>query len=230
MTEPEVALVFTPEVWVEELHRHLCDHGGARVRSLVVEPLAALDEDYDVLVVGHRWVSLTRALVADIHGRGRAVLGVFDRDELAGRRHLLDLEVDAVIESDTGPAAFAGVVAELARGRGDDPAPIGTAASRDAFLAAVGGPPGTGRTEVAIQLAVALHQHARTALIDADDVAPAVAQRLGLPIEPNLRTAIDGVEHGRGAVGASVFIDPRPGVHVVAGLPNPSSWAQVRPG
>jgi MinD-like ATPase involved in chromosome partitioning or flagellar assembly len=230
VTEPEVALVFTPEAWVEELHRHFCDHGGARVRSLVVEPRAALDEDYDVLVVGHRWVSLSRALVADVHARGRAVLGVFDREEPAGRRHLLDLEVDAVIESDAGSAAFAGVVADLARGRGDEPTPINAVATRTARLTAVGGPPGVGRTEIAIQLAVALHRRARTALIDADDVAPAVAQRLGLPIEPNLRTAIDAVEHGRDDVGANVFIDPRPGVHVVGGLPNPSGWAQVRPG
>ena len=35
-------------------------------------------------------------------------------------------------------------------------------------------------------------------LVDADDVSPTVAPRLGLPIEPNLRTAIDAVEHGRG--------------------------------
>ena len=30
MAEPEVALAFTADVWVEELHRHLSDHGGAR--------------------------------------------------------------------------------------------------------------------------------------------------------------------------------------------------------
>ena len=27
--EPAVALVFSPEAWVEDLHRHLADHGGA---------------------------------------------------------------------------------------------------------------------------------------------------------------------------------------------------------
>ena len=32
MSEPEIALVFTAEPWVEELHRYLSDHGGARVR------------------------------------------------------------------------------------------------------------------------------------------------------------------------------------------------------
>ena len=78
MSEPEVALVFTAEPWVEELHRHLSDHGGARVRSLVVEQSVALEESYDVLVVSHRWPALTRAFVADVHARGRRVLGVHD--------------------------------------------------------------------------------------------------------------------------------------------------------
>ena len=55
MREPEVALAFTADVWVEELHRHLTDHGGARVRTLLVEPEGALEESYDVLVAGHRW-------------------------------------------------------------------------------------------------------------------------------------------------------------------------------
>ena len=63
MSEPEIAIAFTADPWVEVLHRHLTDHGGARVRSLVVEPQGALDESYDVLVAGHRWSALTRALV-----------------------------------------------------------------------------------------------------------------------------------------------------------------------
>ncbi len=67
MSEPEVALAFTPDPWVEELHRHLTDHGGARVRSVLVEPTLALEESYDVLVAGHRWPPLTRALVGDLH-------------------------------------------------------------------------------------------------------------------------------------------------------------------
>ena len=58
MREPEIALAFTADFWVEELHRHLTDHGGARVRTLLVEPEGALEESYDVLVVGS---SLARA-------------------------------------------------------------------------------------------------------------------------------------------------------------------------
>ena len=86
--EPSIALVFSPEIWVEELHRHLADHGGARVRQIVMEPSVALEEEYDTLVVSHRWPALSRPLITGVHDRGRRVLGVFDPDEPQGRDHL----------------------------------------------------------------------------------------------------------------------------------------------
>jgi MinD superfamily P-loop ATPase len=227
MSEPEVALVFTPEPWVEELHRHLADHGGARVRSLVVEPDAVRHETYDVLVVGHRWVALTRALVDDVHARGRTVVGVFDHEEPAGRRHLLELGVDATVESDAAPSTFVAVIASTARRRGDDPEMLEAVDRRSAALIVVGGAPGSGRTEIAVHLASALRA-TRVALVDADDVAPAVAQRLALPIEPNLRTAIEAVEHRRGDLAHSILHADLP-FDVVTGIPNPAGWSQVRP-
>ena len=115
MSDPEIALVFTAEPWVEELHRHLSDHGGARVRSLVVEPGVALEETYDVLVVSHRWPALTRAFVADVHARSRRVLGVHDLTEPASLAHLGAVDVDAVIDNDAGPDAFVRAVVELGR-------------------------------------------------------------------------------------------------------------------
>ena len=106
MSEPAVALAFTPDPWVETLHRHLTDHGGARVRSLVLEPAVALEESYDVLIAGHRWPALTRAFVDDLHTRGRVVLGVFDSEESASRAHLVAIGVDAIVESDAAPVTF----------------------------------------------------------------------------------------------------------------------------
>jgi MinD-like ATPase involved in chromosome partitioning or flagellar assembly len=227
MTEPTVALAFTPDYWVEELHRHLSDHGGARVRSVLIEPSVALDEAYDVLVAGHRWPALTRALVADVHGRGRAVLGVFDRAEPASRSHLLELGVDAVVESDGGSEAFVRAIAAVRVERASsEPEPVSTVARR-ARLVVVGGPCGTGRTEVAIQLALAISAQCSTALVDADDVAPAIAQRLQLAIEPNLRTAIEAAEHGRGDFDRAIA--RYASLRVVAGIPNTGSWAHVRP-
>ena len=92
----------------------------------------------------------------------------------------------------------------------------------------VGGAPGSGRTEIATQLARVLAKSRVTTLLDADDIAPAVAQRLHLPIEPNVCTAIDAVEHGRGTLDqcrATVG-----SLRVVVGVPNARAWTQIRPG
>ncbi len=230
MSEPEVALAFTADLWVEELHRHLTDHGGARVRTLLVEPESALAEVYDVLVAGHRWPALTRALVADLHAHGRAIVGVYDREEPASRDHLVALGVDTLVESDAAPEAFVRAITGVA-GRREDRAPIRPVEeARLGRVIAVGGPPGVGRTEIAIQLAVALGRRTNVVLVDTDDVAPAIAPRLQLPIEPNLRTAIDAVEHGRGDLRRCVCTEPVSSVAVVCGLPNASAWVQVRPG
>ena len=228
MNEPEIALVFTADPWVEQLHRHLSDHGGARVRSLVVEASVALEESYDVLVVSHRWPLLTHAFVADVHARARRVLGVHDVAEPASRAHLAAVEADAVIASDADADAFVRAIAALAAKR-DVAARAAVPAERVGRLVAVGGPAGVGRTEIAVQLAISLHDGSSAALVDADDVAPTIAQRLGLALEPNLRTAIDAVEHGRGDLESALLAEPRTGLPIVGGIPNPDAWAQVRP-
>jgi septum formation inhibitor-activating ATPase MinD len=231
MSEPEIALVFTAEPWVEELHRHLSDHGGARVRSLVVEQSIALEESYDVLVVSHRWPALTRAFVADVHALGRCVLGVHDLAEPASRAHLAAVEVDAVIETDAGPDAFVRSLVALASQRGPS-ARVGVPAltPRAGRLVVVGGPSGVGRTEVAIELAIATARTATAVLVDCDDVGPAIVQRLALGLEPNLRTAIDAVEHGQGDLASALLTEERTRLAIVGGIPNPAGWAQVRPG
>jgi MinD-like ATPase involved in chromosome partitioning or flagellar assembly len=230
VSEPEVALAFTPDPWVEQVHRHLTDHGGARVRSVVVEPAVALEETYDVLVAGHRWPALTRALVADVHARGRAVVGIYDREEPASRRHLLALGVDTIIESDASLDSIVRAIGASTGAREDVPGAAPSAEPRAGRLVAIGGPPGTGRTEVAVHCAMVLARTSTVALVDADDVAPAVAQRLHIPIEPNLRTAIDAVEHGQGSLDACVRQDRRFDMAVLNGVSHPAAWSQTRPG
>jgi len=224
-SEPEVALVFTADPWVEQLHRHLTDHGGARVRSLVVEASVALEETYDVLVVSHRSPLLTRAFVGDLHTRGRRVLGVHDLSEPASRAHLLSVGVDALIESDARVDAFVRALVALGEQRGPAARPS-VPTERSGRLVVVGGPPGTGRTEVAVHLAQTIA--GATVLVDCDDVGPAVAQRLGLTLEPNLRSAIDAVEHGEGDLDDVLADGPR-GLPIVAGVASPNAWSQVRP-
>ncbi len=193
-SEPSVALVFSPEGWVEDLHRHLSHHGGARVRLIVVEPSVALEEDYDVLVVSDRWPALTYGFVGAVHDRGRNVLGVFDPDEPAGKDHLVDLGVDATIASDAAVAEFVAVLHELDAGT-DAPvrrprrARRGSSAAADEApsgrVVAVSGPRGSGVSEVALGLAVALTERQRSVvLLDAHEAAPA----LGGPPGPRSRT------------------------------------------
>lgn len=237
MREPEIALVFSPEPWVEEVHRFFVDHGGARVRQVLVDPALALEESYDILVVSHRWPSLTRGLVADLHDRHRRVLGVYERDEPAGREMLEALHVDRTIESDAAPEEFLEALLLIGFDEptatpavGVEPAGReGTADRRPGRITVVRGPAGGGATEVAIALATT-SSRSGCALLDADEVAPSVAGRLGLPIEPNLRSAVDAVEFGLGSLRDAVRLVPGGGFHVVAGLPNPASWSQVRPG
>lgn len=228
--EPAVALVFSPEAWVEELHRHCADHGGARVRQVVVEPRVALDETYDTLVVSHRWPSLTPAFVAALHERGRRILGVFDLEEPAGHEHLVEIGVDAVVSSDASMATFVDAISELGTAVLDltaDDSSAGTSSRDLGRFVAVGGPGGTGATEIAIGLADAAGRAGwSTVLVDLDEAVPAVVQRLGMAMEPNVRTAIDAAVYERGQVRTT---RPDAGKFgVLGGLPNPAAWAQVR--
>jgi MinD-like ATPase involved in chromosome partitioning or flagellar assembly len=244
--EPEIALVFSPDAWVEGLHRHLTDHGGARVRQVIVDPSLAFDEEYGTLVVSHRWPGLTRTFVDATHRRGRQILGVFDPAEPAGREFLASLGVDRVLASDASMAEFVDAFTTLAPERraavpsvtaleaaldGDEDPPqaaVGDRARRT-HVVAIGGTPGAGATELAIGLTAALARHGeRAVLVDADDVVPSVAQRLGLPIEPNLRSAIESVEYGMGDVDATI-VRARRELDVLCGLPNVGAWSQVRP-
>ncbi len=235
--EPTVALVFSPEQWVEELHRHLAHHGGARVRQIVVDPAVALDEEFDILVVSDRWPALTLGFVRSVHECGRQVLGVFDPDEPAGKDHLVTLGVDATIASDASMGEFVvalRTVDDRARSAVDD-APTGThpedPANRLGALVGVTGPRGGGITEIAVGIAAALgHRRAQVVLVDAHESAPALAGRLGLGLEPNLRSAVEACAHGLGALDDSVVAAlPARSAGVVAGFPSPVAAAQVTP-
>jgi hypothetical protein len=230
VSEPTIALVFTADAWVEELHRHCTDHGGARVRQVLIDPALALEEQYDVLVVGHRWPSLTHGLVDDLHARGRSVLGVYERDEPAGRDWLAAVGADATVAVDNGPSGIVGALHALhddrASGGGsrrrDEPAVQG----RTAPVIVVSGPAGGGATELAVALASSLPD---ALVIDADDVAPAIAPRLGLAIEPNLRSALDAVEYEGGALADHLVTLDGFATRVLVGLPSVATWPQARP-
>jgi MinD-like ATPase involved in chromosome partitioning or flagellar assembly len=233
--EPTIALVFSPEPWVERLHRHLTDHGGARVRQVVLDPSLALEDDYDTLVVSHRWPGLTRPFVDSVHRAGRGVLGVFDPDEPGGREHLAGLEIDAAIPADAPIGDFVDSITRLAPAPGApapaiaDVPPTGDDSSAPRGPIVVTGAAGSGVSEVALALTVALAARGeRAVLVDADESGSCTAARLGLPIEPNLRSAVDAVEYGLGGLGATLHgVGNR--AEVLCGFPSAASVAQVRP-
>ena len=204
-----------------------------------MEPAIALEEDYDTLVVSHRWPALNRALITGLHEQGRRVLGVFDPEEPHGREHLGALGVDAVIPTSAGMPEFVSALQELgARASTARRAVTGLAlvdagaravSSGAGIVVAVAGSPGAGVTEVAIALAHALAtRDDHTVLVDADDARAAVTTRLALPTEPSLRTAVDAVEHGQGDLSGSLVALGNTNLRVLGGLPGAEAAAHVR--
>lgn len=237
---PEIAIVVSPRDWAESLHRFVADHGGARVRARVLDSREALDERYQVLVAEDLTSFLTPRLVTELHRSGRRLLGVFDPTEPWGQERLRELGADDTVATTTDPEAILRAVtalcigsvtdldAELAALNGSIPAPPDEEPGDEAPLIVVGGPAGgPGATEIAIALASELATTGATVLVDADDVAPSMAQRLGLPLHPNLRTAIDIVQHVSGEID-EVLVDVG-GTKVLPGLSASADAVDLRP-
>ncbi|MDP8962265.1 MAG: hypothetical protein M3N32_11710 [Actinomycetota bacterium] len=247
MLEAEISIVVSPRDWAEQLHRFVADHGGAIVRARVLDAREALEDAWTVLVAEDLTSFLTPRLVDELHRRDRRVLGVYDPDEPWGRDRLVELGVDETAPLTTPPEDLVRIIAALASSvqldhelsslvwdssPGSKPS-LEAAARSEAPLApviAVGGPPGgVGATEVAIGVAAELGRRGqRCVLVDGDEVAPSIAQRLGLPLHPNVRTAIDVVEHRTGGLLETLADVPAAGTQALCGLPNPRDWPEVR--
>ena len=232
MNEIEVALAVSARVWPDRLHRFLADHGGARVRAQVLAPEDALAETYEVLIIDDVSSFLTPRLVHELQRTNRMVLGVFDpADGPDGKERLREWGVDQVIESAASAEEFVIAVRTLValapRHRVDVQDSTENSAPRGRLIA-VGGPPGgCGSTEVSVAIAHRLCKKGRTVLVDVDEVAPAIAQRLGLRLLPNLRTAIDVIQHRRGDLDRSLQeVGP---LSVLCGLSGPRDWMEIRP-
>ena len=232
MNEIEVALAVSARVWPDRLHRFLADHGGARVRAQVLAPEDALAESYEVLIIDDVSSFLTPRLVQELQRRQRMVLGVFDpADGQDGKERLRECGVDQVIESAASAEEFVVAVRALVAlapyqrvDELEEPEDVATGGR----LIAVGAPPGgCGATEVAVALASRLARSGPTVLLDLDEVAPSVAQRLDLPFLPNLRTAIDVIQHRRGDLGRS--LQAVGDVKVLCGFSGARDWMEVRP-
>ncbi|MGQ0849506.1 MAG: AAA family ATPase [Actinomycetota bacterium] len=229
MSEIEVALAVSARDWPDRIHRFLADHGGARVRAQVLTPEDTLAETYQVLIIDDVCSFFTPRLVDGVHARRRMVLGVFDPTEPDGKERLREAGVDQVIESEATASEFVVALRALVVLAPGEPGPRPVSDERSTSrMVAVGGPPGgCGATEVAIAIALRLAHRGPTVLVDVDESAPSIAQRLGITLLPNLRSAIDIVQHRRGQVSAA--LQPVGKVSVLAGLNGERDWMEIRP-
>lgn len=238
--EVELAVVVSPREWAERLHRFTMDYGGARVRVRVLSPEDALAQEYQVLVIDDISSFLNRRLVQQVQLQGRKVLGVYDLDDGDdGRRRLEELGVDDTMDARMSAEDFIRRIDALGVGVTEatvlPEAPVGVEMEVDDAVAprrltAVGSSSGgCGATEVSLALAHVLAGASPTILMDLDNVRPTIAQRLGLPLHPNLRTTVDALLHAPERLEQTLH-RPRTGPTVVGGLSNAADWLELRDG
>lgn len=233
MTEPVLALAATPRDWAQRLHRHVADHGGARVRATVLTAAEATAEHYDVLIADDRTSFLSQRLVRRLHDSGRAVIGLYDPQDPQGKSDLIEWEVDEARPADTSAQELVSLAAALlgrtagavARQSMPAPPPVPAPPAREpgapSRLVVVTGTRGGGRTEVALGLAAALSgDSGRAVVAELDEVNASLAPRLGLAAYPNLRAAVDwSRQSAGGALGAVQRAEAGLGVLVAGPLP-----------
>jgi MinD-like ATPase involved in chromosome partitioning or flagellar assembly len=241
MSETELAIALSAREWPDRLRHFLADHGGARVRVAAMGPEDLLVESYGVLLIDDICSFLTPRLIDLVSRQGRVVLGIYDPNEFAdGKDRLLECGVADVVEADADPEEILKAIARIARPVetaietpiaepvDDDEearAPVSTPS-----VIAVGGPSGgVGATEVSIALSATLARRGATVLVEVDESAPSLAQRLGLPLYPNLRTAVDILDQRTGSLERVLHETGVPGFQALPGLATIRDWHEIRP-
>lgn len=228
--EPVIAIAGSQRAWAAELRRFLSDFGGARLQGTVLTAREALDTGYEVLLIDDITSYLSPRLVERVRESGKKVIGFYDPESgQRGRDRLRSLGVDAIVPVDIGPEAILEAVSAV--GMGDSfeasgaPARTGPRSPAGRVTTVVGGDLAG---DFAVALAGTLRSNGRkTLLVDADTVTPMIAQRLSMPIVPNLLTALDAHVEMRGNVQDSFLAGPY-GMTILAGIPEPSEWETVR--
>lgn len=223
----------TQHGWVTDLTHWLSEHGGAQLVGQALTPADIHETEFDVLVLD-TWSSLlTRRLVDHVQREGRAVLVLTNGDRpdaesarLSDLGVTLSLPVTAEAERVVSRAGEVAAVRRFIDNELEDPFPPKTVADDDSSsnrLLVVTGYDGV--IETAVNLAANFAIDGPTALVDLDTVNPGIAQRLGLPILPNVLTAADHVRRGRFRAD-SVSTHPS-GLAVLGGLANPREWDEL---
>ena len=154
-----------------------------------------MTDQYDVLLIADVCSFLTPRLVRSLRELGREIVGVYSPNDAAdAKRHLLECGITDVIESDAEAAEFLSIVSGTIVHQRPSTR-LSTGAVRTFRIGVLGPLGGVGVTEVAIGLASGLSGSRSTLLIDLDQRSPSLAQRLDLPLHPNLMTAVDRAHH-----------------------------------
>ena len=208
--EPVIAIAGSQRAWAAELVRFLSDFGGARFVGTVLTAREALDSGFEVLLIDDITSYLSPRLVERVRESGRKVVGVYDPDSgNRGRKRLRTLGVDAVLPANVDPEAILETISAIGFGwssrTGEDDARVPEPDTRLRVTAVAGG-------DLAGDFAIALGgsfqaSNRRTLLVEADTVTPMMAQRLSMPIVPNLLTALDAHMQMRGSVEDSFWRD-----------------------
>lgn len=223
---PDIALAASAREWPDRLHRFLLDHGGGRIVDRVMAADQATAGGFDVLLIDDVCSFLTPRLVAVLKQSGTEVIGVYmPEDGPDAKRRLLECGISDVIETDATPEEFLatvnGALAHRVPLQPEEDSP-----PADSFRIAVTGPcEGVGITEIAIGLAQSLASEVGTVLIDMDQLWSSIAQRLDLPVHPNIRTAIDHALHHIERLGEAV--QETDGLSVVGGRADGGQGARI---
>ncbi|MEX0864640.1 MAG: hypothetical protein WD269_07175 [Acidimicrobiia bacterium] len=193
----ELAMAASARDWPDRLHRHVLDHGGARVAGRLMGATQCVDTEFDVLLIDDVCSFLSPRLVGLLRGQGKAVVGVCDPgDGLDAKRRLLECGISDVIDSAAGADDLLVKALSAAADHLDSPANAESSDPGGRAIGVLGVTDGVGATEVAVAVATSLAQRAPVTLVDLDPAWPSVAQRLDLPPHPNLRSLVDVALHG----------------------------------
>lgn len=156
----------------------------------------AVESRFDVMLIDDVCSFLTPRLVSLVKGKGRDVIGVFAaEDGTDAKRRLLECGITDVIEMEASPAEFVEKISSTMAHRPSTLPGADRVPARLVSIGVAGATDGVGATEIATTLAAILSATANTILFDLDTLWPSVAQRLDLPLHPNLRTVLDAAMH-----------------------------------
>lgn len=245
----ELVIAATQDEWAQRVTRWVADHSDEVLLRdhYVFRREDALHEGYDVLIADADASVLDATLVERLHQAGRSVVGIADPELPHARSHLEGLEVDRVLDEPVEPAGVVQAAVDAAELRREvqqvvdgfadaDPWKTGGSAvegqAPSSCLTVVTGPiEGEGASEVAIETAVALRRRGETVtLVDADLIAPSLAQRLRLRFDLNVHTAVDAVVHRSGTLADALQPSPTGGFDALVGVEHPGKWPELEPG